>query len=150
MKVTPHPLHHPIAPHGYRIEENGTSFVFATDNELAMGARQEMGTADAMLADLVFEQLVEWCHAADLLVHDAQYSAEEYKTRVGWGHSTFAEALDLAERAQVQQLAFFHHEPMHSDADIDALVEEALGAHRQRSGKELMAFPAAEEQEIVL
>jgi phosphoribosyl 1,2-cyclic phosphodiesterase len=150
MKVTPHPLHHPIPTFGYRIDEDGTSFVFATDNELAMSGRDELGSADAMLSELVIEQLVEWCDSADLLVHDAQYSVDEYRTRVGWGHSTFEEALVLAERARVQQLAFFHHEPLHSDADIDALVEEALGAHRQRGGAELIAFPAAEDQEIVL
>jgi phosphoribosyl 1,2-cyclic phosphodiesterase len=150
MKVTPHPLHHPIVTHGYKIEENGTAFVFATDNELAMNARSEMGATDAMLADIVFGQLVDWCQKADLLVHDAQYSAEEYRTRVGWGHSTVEEALALAERARVEQLAFFHHDPLHSDADIDALIEEALGAHRERGGHELIAFPAAEDQEIVL
>ena len=115
-----------------------------------MNARDEMGTADALLSEVVLEQLVQWCQDADLLVHDAQYSSEEYRSRVGWGHSTFEEALVLAERAKVQQLAFFHHEPLHSDADIDALVEEALGAHRQRGGAELIAFPAAEEQEILL
>src|SRR5205814_6270481 len=88
MKVTPHPLHHPIATFGYRIEENGSSFVFATDNELAMSARAELGSADAVLSELVLDQLAHWCDGADLRVHDAQYSAEEYRTRVGWGHAT--------------------------------------------------------------
>jgi phosphoribosyl 1,2-cyclic phosphodiesterase len=150
MRVTPHPLNHPIATFGYRIDEDATSLVFATDNELCLNARDEGHPGNGRLSELALEQLIGWCRKADLLVHDAQYSEDEYRTRAGWGHSTFEEALVLAERAQVQQLAFFHHEPLHSDADIDALVEEALGAHRQRSGKELMAFPAAEEQEIVL
>ena len=149
MRVTPHPMNHPIATFGYRIEENGSSLVFATDNELCLGTRKGDG-ADGRLSELALDQLVGWCGKADLLVHDAQYSVDEYRTRVGWGHSTYEEALVLAERAEVQQLAFFHHEPLHSDSEIDALVEEALGAHRQRGGAELVAFPAAEDQEIVL
>jgi len=52
-----------------------------------------------------------------------QFSREEYKTHAGFGHSTYEEALALAELAGVQQLAFFHHDPAHSDTDVDALIE---------------------------
>jgi hypothetical protein len=50
----------------------------------------------------------------------------------------------------VKELAFFHHDPVHSDADIDALIEEAMGSHRQAGGADVRAFPAAEEQELAL
>jgi ribonuclease BN (tRNA processing enzyme) len=73
---------------------------------------------------------------------------EEYKTHAGFGHSTYEDALSLAEQAGVKALAFFHHDPLHSDADVDALIEQALGDHRQAGGAEINAFPAAEEQEI--
>jgi ribonuclease BN (tRNA processing enzyme) len=96
------------------------------------------------------KDLAAWCQDADFLVHDAQYSREEYKTHAGFGHSTYEEALSLAEQAGVQQLAFFHHDPAHSDADIDALIEEALGNHRQSGGTDVVAFPAAEDQELLL
>ena len=132
MTITPHEMNHPIVTLGYRLEENGSSFVFATDNEL-------VGVSDA---------LVEWCSNAGLLAHDAQYSRDEYPTKVGWGHSTFDDTLTLAERAQVRRLAFVHHDPGHSDDDVDALVEDALGSHRQAGGQRIVAFPAAEEQEI--
>jgi ribonuclease BN (tRNA processing enzyme) len=106
-----------------------------------MFANQENGT---------LKDLANWCRDADLLVHDAQYSTEEGKTHAGFGHSTFEESLSLAEQAGVKQLAFFHHDPVHSDTDIDALIEEAMGNHRQGGGADVSAFPAAEEQELEL
>ena len=141
LKITPHRLMHPIPTFGYRIDEGTTRFVFATDNEIAMFANNENGT---------LKEMAQWCQDADLLVHDAQYSSDEYQTHVGFGHSTFEEALALAEQAGVQQLAFFHHDPAHSDTDVDALIEEAIGNHRQAGGAEVNAFPAAEELEIRL
>jgi len=147
MKVTACELNHPIVTHGYRIEDDGAVFVFATDNELV--TLEETGPAGELLR-LSRKSLVDWCAGADLLGHDAQFSVEEYQAHVGWGHSTFDDALLLAQEAGASQLAFVHHDPGHSDADIDALVEQALGNHRHGGGKELIAFPAAEEQEIVL
>jgi phosphoribosyl 1,2-cyclic phosphodiesterase len=132
MTVTPKSLDHPIATFGYRIEEEGRSFVFCTDNEIRAAPP---------------ESLIEWCSGADLLVHDAQYSRDEYATRVGWGHSTFDAALELAQRAGVKRLAFFHHDPDHSDADIDRFVQDAIA--RVGAGS-LVAFAAAECQEIEL
>lgn len=142
MQVMPHEMNHPIVTLGYRIKENTSTFVFATDNELPRAP--ENGGLPAP------ERLVEWCQGADLIAHDAQYSREEYPSHVGWGHSTFDDALTLAEQAGARQLAFVHHDPGHSDDDVDALVEEALGNHRARGGRRLVAFPAAEEQEIDL
>ena len=141
LRITPHLLMHPIPTFGYRIEEGSTSFVFATDNELAMFAAEQNGS---------LKDLVDWCRGADLLVHDAQYSREEYKTHAGYGHSTFEEALSLAEQADVQQLGFFHHDPAHSDSEIDALVEDALGHHQQSGGADVSTFTAAEELEVAL
>jgi ribonuclease BN (tRNA processing enzyme) len=132
---------HPIPTFGYRIDEGSTRFAFATDNEIALFANNENGT---------LKDMANWCRDADLLVHDAQYSREEYKTHAGFGHSTYEEALALAEQSGAKQLAFFHHDPIHSDNDIDALIEEALGNHRDSGGENIEAFPAAEEQELAL
>ena len=141
LRITPHLLMHPIPTFGYRIDEGDTRFAFATDNEIALFANNENGT---------LKDLANWCQDADLLVHDAQYSTEEYKTHAGFGHSTYEEALALAEQAGAKQLAFFHHDPVHSDTDIDGLIEEALGNHRAAGGANVDAFPAAEDQEIAL
>ena len=146
LRVTPHELNHPIVTFGYRVEENGNSFVFATDNELIPPSDGE----DGQILKLARSALVEWCSETDLLVHDAQYSRQEYAAHVGWGHSTYEDALALADEAGAGQIAFFHHDPMHSDAEIDALVEESVGTHQQRGGRRMPAFPAAEDQEIEL
>jgi phosphoribosyl 1,2-cyclic phosphodiesterase len=149
MAITPHQLNHPIVTFGYRIEEDGRRLVFATDNELGFElAESGTGAAGAAITDRA--AIVEWCRGADLLVHDAQYSAEEYQSKVGWGHSSMEDVLMLSEEAGVQQVAFFHHDPGHSDDDIDALVEVALGNHRRRRGTDVTAFPAAEETQITL
>ena len=141
LRITPHLLMHPIPTFGYRIDEGQSRFSFATDNELPMFVNGEIGT---------LKDLANWCRDSDLLVHDAQYSAEEYKTRAGFGHSSYEDALSLAGMAGAKELGFFHHDPLHSDADIDALIEEAMGNHRQRGGAEINAFPAAEEMELTL
>ena len=138
VKVTPHTMHHPIATFGYRLEEGGRTFVYATDHE-PWGDDGQLETDH-----------VEWSRDADLIVHDAQYSRREYRSRAGWGHSSVDYALLVARQAAARQLAFFHHEPMHSDHQIEAMVEEALGSDAHRSHRGLIAFPAAEGQEIVL
>ena len=56
----------------------------------------------------------------------------------------------MAEQAGAKQLAFFHHDPVHSDTDIDGLIEEALGNHQAAGGANIEAFPAAEDQELAL
>lgn len=146
LRVTPHELNHPIVTFGYRIEEGERALVFATDNELAPASVP----GDGDLLSPSRDALVSWCRGAELLVHDAQYSREEYEAHVGWGHTSYGEALALAADAQAGRLAFFHHDPMHSDSEIDALVEEALGRHQQAGGRPVRAFPAAEESEIEL
>ena len=141
LRITPHLLMHPIPTFGYRIDEGSSRFTFATDNEIALFANGTNGTV---------KDLANWCRDSDLLVHDAQYSADEYKTRAGFGHSTYEEALSLAEQAGVKELAFFHHDPLHADIEIDALIEQALGNHRASGGSDVNSFPAAEEQELAL
>jgi ribonuclease BN (tRNA processing enzyme) len=141
LRITPHLLMHPIPTFGYRIDEGSSRFAFATDNEIALFANGTNGT---------LKDLANWCRGADLLVHDAQYSAEEYMSRAGFGHSSYEQALSLAEQAGVKELAFFHHDPMHSDTEIDALIEKALGDHRAAGGADLNSFPAAEEMELAL
>jgi ribonuclease BN (tRNA processing enzyme) len=62
---------------------------------------------------------------ADLLIHDAQYTDEEYIERVGWGHSSVAHALQFATMARVKHLVPFHHDPAHNDATIDHIIAQA-------------------------
>ena len=103
---------HPGQTFGFRVEADGRCLTYLPDHEPALGRAQipddPRWTSGFALAD-----------RSDLLIHDAQYTDEEYENRVGWGHSTLNHALDFAELAQVGRLITFHHEPNHSDGQID-------------------------------
>ncbi|HEY5868064.1 MAG TPA: MBL fold metallo-hydrolase [Candidatus Tectomicrobia bacterium] len=92
---------HPGGSYGYRIERGGKVLVFCTD--LEHGER-------------IDPQVVALARGADLLVHEAQYTTEELHHKKGWGHSSYVQALQVAEMAGVQRLAITHHDPDHDDA----------------------------------
>ncbi|MBP7584852.1 MAG: hypothetical protein KBA61_12495, partial [Spirochaetes bacterium] len=78
------------------------------------------------------ERLVDFVRDADALVSDSQYLPSEYESKRGWGHSTTHHTVNMAVRAGVKKLFFFHHEPLRSDDDLDSIVEHyrALVAER--------------------
>jgi diguanylate cyclase (GGDEF)-like protein len=90
---------------------------------------------------------VEFLRDADLIVHDAQYSEEEYATKRGWGHSTIDYATDIAAAANARRLALFHHDPTHDDAWIER-AEAAARGRAAAAGSSLHVFAAAEGLEL--
>ena len=112
------PVSHPGPTLGYRIEENGAAFVYLPDHEPALGVD---------LASLTAEWISGFALAAgaDLLLHDAQFTEEEYPSRVGWGHSSVAHAVTFATVARVGQLLLFHHDPRRDDLELEALLVRA-------------------------
>jgi len=100
---------HPGGSYGYRIEENGKCLVICTDIEHGK---------------TVLPEIVEFCKNADLLVHDAQYTNEELESHRGWGHSSFDQALEVAEKANVKKLAITHHDPDHDDTFLLKIEKE--------------------------
>jgi len=119
FRITARLVCHPGPTVGYRLECADGVVAYLSDHEPALGAR-------------TFPQAADWTSGfeiardADLLIHDAQYTDEEYARRVGWGHSRIADALRFATLARVRKLVTFHHDPEHSDADIERLTESAL------------------------
>jgi len=109
---------HPGPTVGYRIREGATVAAYIPDHEPALAVsdfrREPQWTSGYALA-----------RGADLLIHDAQYTDLEYPQFVGWGHSAIGHALAFARLAGVARLIPFHHNPAHSDADLDALIEGA-------------------------
>jgi len=101
---------------GYRVDAFGSSVVFIPDNELIGG--EYPVPSDWM------GRLVDFVTGADLLLHDAMFTDDEYSSRVGWGHSTFSQAVELAERSQVKELQFFHHAPGRSDQELDLILQD--------------------------
>jgi len=109
---------HPGPTLGYRLSTNGTSMAYIPDHEPVLGVR---------LADLGSEWISGHALAdgVDVLFHDCQFSESEYPSRVGWGHSSVAHAVEFAQRAEARQLVLFHHDPDRSDDGVDRLVERA-------------------------
>jgi ribonuclease BN (tRNA processing enzyme) len=103
---------HPGQTFGYRIEAGGRSLTYLPDHEPALGSGR-------VPRDPRWTSGFDLAAGVDLLVHDAQYTDDEYPDRVGWGHSTLSHALDFAESAGVGRMITFHHEPNHTDAEID-------------------------------
>jgi len=98
---------------GFRIEAGGSAVAFVSDHQ-APDDRDEV--ADAVL---------ELCDGADLVIHDAQYTEEEYRAKATWGHSTISYAVHVAAAAGARRLALFHHDPMHDDDHVDRLLAQA-------------------------
>ena len=113
---------HPGTTLGYRITEHGRTLTFLPDHEPALGARTPG-------IDPEWTSGFHLAHGADLLIHDAQYTEEEYEEREGWGHSTIEDALRFAEATGVARLVTFHHDPDHSDDFIDDLLAQARTGH---------------------
>lgn len=111
VKIKTAPLNHPNGATGYRIEHGGKSLCYITDTE------HVPGSPDQNILSLV--------QGADLMIYDSTYTEEEFPSKVGWGHSTWQEAIRLSKAADVKQLAIFHHDPEHNDEFMDGIAEQA-------------------------
>ena len=111
VTTTAAPQHHsfPGGSYGFRIEDDSQVLVICTDVE-------HINATD--------ETIVELARNADLLIHDGQYTDEEYITHRGWGHSTWRQAVEVAKRANVKKLIITHHDPDHDDDMLDAMERE--------------------------
>lgn len=100
---------------GYRIEENGRVFVYLPDHEPSLGTTLQSQPAEWMSGHDIARD-------ADVLLHDAQYGDDEYPNHIGWGHSSLADALEFADKSGVGRLVLFHHDPYHTDDELEALL----------------------------
>lgn len=140
ITVTPIPMNHPNRGSGYRFTEDGKSFVFLTDNELDY--HHPGGPS--------FDEFVSYVEGADLLIHDAEFTPNEYETSTrGWGHSTYTRAVDLALAGKVGGLGLFHLNQDRSDGEQDLLVEKAVALLRER-GSAIKCCAVARDQEFIL
>ena len=127
VRIEAQTVSHPGPTLGYRLSANGTALAYIPDHEPVLGVE---------LAELESEWISGHALAedVDLLFHDCQFSETEYPSRVGWGHSSVAHAVEFAERADVRQLVLFHHDPDRSDDGVDRIVERARELWRDESG----------------
>ena len=135
--VTPLEQDHPDGVVAFRVEAGGRSLVFATDCEHRAPDGQRTESMDAM---------VRLAQGADVLIHDAQYTRDEYcgqrgAPRAGWGHATIDEAVAVARAAGCGRTFLFHHDPTRDDAAVARLEGVAQGWHP--------SVAAAREGEVV-
>jgi phosphoribosyl 1,2-cyclic phosphodiesterase len=105
VTITSGRVTHPGTTLGYRLEEEGRTFTYIPDNEL--GLVPESGAALAANADLLF--------------HDAQYTPDEYGSRVGWGHSSIDDLAQYLDSTKPGKSVMFHHDPAHSDDFLESM-----------------------------
>lgn len=123
FRVTAQLVIHPNPTVGYRIQYQDYVLTYIPDHEPALGSR-------------VFPRDCEWtsgsalAEGADLLIHDAQYTDEQYLTRVGHGHSSIEQAIQFTALTGAKHLVTFHHDPSHDDDTLDQMMEQALSEMR--------------------
>jgi CheY-like chemotaxis protein len=128
-------LHHPAMTLGYRIEADGASVAYLCDHEpFAETLSHDSGAPrdDASIAHEGDRRHARFMADAGLVVHDAQYTPEEYPAKKNWGHSTYEYAVDLAGAARVRQLALTHHDPAHNDDFVEEVERRARAYAMQR------------------
>jgi phosphoribosyl 1,2-cyclic phosphodiesterase len=135
-KVKVRPVPHVGPTVGYRVDWDGVSVTYISDHQAPLGL------------DTVASSVLELCDSVDLLIHDAQYTPEEFEQKAHWGHCTVEYALLVARESGARRLALFHHDPAHGDDFMDELT-----AWAQRRAQELHmgeVFAAREGLQLTL
>ncbi|MFH1723694.1 MAG: MBL fold metallo-hydrolase [Elusimicrobiota bacterium] len=133
------PLNHPNGGYGFKLSKLGKSLVFLTDNEL--DGRHPGG--------LGWKDYLDFCRGTDLLIHDAQYTDQEYEKTRGWGHSSYSSATRFAIESGARRFCIFHHDPDRTDDDLDRQVEYCARLIRE-AGASVECFAAREGMSIRL
>ena len=120
-----------LVPHvgptvGYRVDWAGASVAYVSDHQAPLGL------------DTVADSVLELCDGVDLLIHDAQYTPEEFGLKATWGHCTMEYALLVARLSGARRLCLFHHDPGHTDDDLDALHDEVRAARLAGGPREVI------------
>ena len=114
IQVARKALNHPGGGVAHRIEEDGVSVAYVTDNELEPPGK----------VHTTYDEWVDFCSGVDVLIHDAQYTEADVLHKHGWGHSLMSQVRQLAIDAEVRSLVMIHHDPDRSDVQLDEIQRE--------------------------
>lgn len=145
-------LNHTALTLGYRVTVGGVSVAYATDHEPHAPSLWQIDdtTGHRSFIHQGDRRHVEFLAGADLVIHDAQYTREEYAGgKVGWGHSPMEYVVEVAAQAGVKRLALFHHDPSHTDDQLDRLVADCQRL-AEDLGADLAVFGACEGNVVEL
>ncbi len=133
-------VNHPSFAIGYRITYEGKTLVYISDNEpFDRRVAEAMRNVEKVIVEKYTvargdpnKRIFEFVRDADVLIHDATYTPEEYVNRVGWGHSHYLFTLKVAAEGNVKQLILFHHDPAHNDEKVDDILRKCQNEIRNR------------------
>ena len=125
-RITSRPVPHVGPTLGYRVDVGGVAVAYIPDHQQPVGS------------NAIDERVRTLCDGADLLIHDSQYTPEEFARKADWGHCTVEYAIHIAARCGVPRLVLYHHDPAHSDDAIDAMLDRAQ-CLADATGVEVMA-----------
>lgn len=118
-------LNHPGNSLGYKLHLGDHEIVYISDNEPFGWYQRKDADPEEFIGEDGDLKLLDFIRNADLLIHDAQYTPEEYSNKQTWGHSPYDYTVKLASDAGVRHLVLYHHDPMHDDAFIDSILAKA-------------------------
>lgn len=130
-RVTALPVPHIGPTAGYRLEVDGVVIAYVSDHQ-----QPAPGSTD------VADEVLELCRGADLVIHDAQYTEDEFAVKHDWGHCTIDYAVEVAAQAGARSLALFHHDPSHDDDTMDRLTDHAVRVAGPRTSLESVVAAA--------
>jgi len=159
IDITYYSVHHPGVTYGYKIKAGNKTIIYVSDNEcqfldksikqkMTEFSEEEQQMFEAMNRE-EYEYELKTIHNADILIHDAQYTPEDYETKRGWGHSCYVDVVNYAIDAGVKELYLYHHDPYNDDSAIDQIYEKSLDIIKDR-GASLKCHIAREGMEIDL
>ncbi|TAJ91414.1 MAG: MBL fold metallo-hydrolase [Gammaproteobacteria bacterium] len=135
-------VHHPGSTYGYRIRANGKNILYVSDNECLYLDKSiklkygELSAEEQSLYDRMqreeYEAEIKLLQGADIVIHDAQYTPEDYLKKRGWGHSCFIDTVNTAIEAGVKELYLYHHDPNYDDQEMEKIQRRALEVIRER------------------
>lgn len=127
-KVRVRPVPHTGPTVGYRVEWDGATVTYVSDHQAPLDLKS------------VADSVLELAEGADVLIHDAQYTPDEFVEKSHWGHGTIGYAIAVARQAGVKTLVLFHHDPGHDDDDLDAIAVEARGLSGRGGPEVIVAY----------
>ena len=159
INITHYSVHHPGITYGYKINAANKNIIYVSDNEcqfldksikqkMTEFSEEEQEMFEAMNRE-EYEYELQTIKDADILIHDAQYTPEDYETKRGWGHSCYVDVVNYAIDAGVKELYLYHHDPYNDDAAIDKIYEKSQEIIQQRNAS-LKCHIAREGLEIDL
>jgi len=135
MKIDFSNVHHPGITYGYKIEVNNKTIVYASDNECMFIEKSVKHRSDEfneeeheLYKEMIHEEHLSELNLiqdADILIHDAQYTPDDYDRKRGWGHSCYIDTIITAIDANVKELYLFHHDPNYDDTAMEAILKHS-------------------------